>query len=134
MKNNFNSIYNLLKYSAINYPKKTAIFTEKGKINYGELLKSTNKIAAYLQQNVKRGDNIGIFMDNSWEYIVATYAISAVGATFVPINSALKSKELSYILSDADIKCIFCSETLRDVATKSIAIHQCDTIIWVGNE
>lgn len=134
MKNDFNSIYNLFKHTTTKHPKKTAIFTEQGKINYGQLLEYTNKIAAYLQQNIKRGDNIGLFMDNSWQYIVATYAISAVGATFVPINNTLKSKELSYILSDADIKCIFCSDRLRDVATKSIAIHQCDTVIWVGNE
>ena len=134
MNNDFNSIYNLFKHSANKYPKKTAIFTEKRKINYGQLLDYTNKIAAYLQQHIKQGDNVGMFMDNSWQYIVATYAISAVGATFVPINSTLKSKDLSYILSDANIKCIFCSEALRDIATKSIAIHQCDTIIWVDNE
>ncbi len=134
MANNETSIYNLLKHTALLHPKKVAIFTEKGKLNYETLLKYTNKIASYLQLHVKAGDNIGIFMENSWQYIVATYAISAVGATFVPINAAFKSKELSYILNDANIECMFCSDTLKDIASKSIAIHQCKTIIWVGNE
>ena len=134
MVNNSKSIYNLLKHTALLQPKKVAIFTEKGKINYKKLLSYTNKIASYLQMHIKAGDNIGIYMENSWQYIVATYAISAVGATFVPINAALKSKELSYILSDADIKCMFCSDTLRDTVSKSIAIHKCNTIIWVGDE
>ena len=134
MINNFNSIYYLFKHTAIKHPKKVAIFTDKKKINYEKLLEYTNKIASYLQLHIKPGDNIGMFMENSWQYIVATYAISAVGATFVPINSTLKSKELSYILSDANIKCIFCSYCLRDIASKSIAIHQCNTIVWVDNE
>ncbi len=134
MANNDTSIYNLLKHKALLHPKKVAIFTEKGKLNYEKLLHYTNKIASYLQLHIKAGDNIGIFMENSWQYIVATYAISAVGATFVPINATFKSKELSYILSDANIKCMFCSDTLKDIVSKSIAIHKCNTIIWVGDE
>ena len=135
MKNEFNSIYYLFKHTATKQAKKTAIFTETTKLNYGQLLEYTNKIAAYLQNNnIKKGDNVGIFMDNGWQYIVVTYAISAVGAVFVPINSSLKSKELSCILSDANIQSIFCSYSLKDIAAKSIAIHQCDTFIWVGDE
>ena len=134
MTNNFNSIYYLFKHTAIKQPKKVAIFTENKKINYEKLLEYTNKISSYLQLHIRAGDNIGIFMENSWQYIVATYAISAVGATFVPINSTLKSKELSYILNDANIKCMFCSYSLKDIVSKSIAIHQCNTIIWVDNE
>ena len=134
MINNFNSIYDLFKHTALKQPKKVAIFTEKGKINYEKLLEYTNKIASYLQLHVKPGDNIGIFMENNWQYIVTTYAISAVGATFVPISSTLKSKELSYILNDANIEFMFCSDSLRDIVSKSIAIHQCSKIIWVGNE
>ncbi len=128
------SIYNLFKHTANKYPKKAAILTDKGKINYEKLLEYTNKIASYLQLNIRPGDNIGIFMENTWQYIVATYAISAVGATFVPISSYLKSKELSYVLTDANIKCMFCSDILKDIVSKSVALHQCETIIWVGND
>jgi len=134
MLNNSKNIYNLLKHVALLHPKKAAIYTERGKITYEKLLSFTDKIASYLQQHIKAGDNIGIFMENSWQYIVATYAISAVGAVFVPINAALKSKELSYILSDANIEFMFCSDTLKDTVFKSIAIHQCNTIVWVGDE
>jgi len=129
-----NTVYTLFKHTANKYPKKIAIFTQKGKINYETLLTYTNKIAAYLQQHIKKGDNIGIFMENSWQYVVATYAISAVGATFVPINSTLKSKELSYILNDADIKCLFASHSLEESVFKSIAIYKCNKIVWVGNK
>ena len=134
MVKNLNSIYELFKQTATKYPKKNAIFTDDGKLNFEQLLTYTNKIASYLQQHIRPGDNVGIYMNNGWQYVVATYAISAVGATFVPINSYLKSKELSYIINDADIKCIFCSESLKDTLLKSIAIHKCNTIIRVGDK
>jgi long-chain acyl-CoA synthetase len=71
-------------------------------------------------------------MDNCWEYAVIVYAISKAGAITVPINNTFKSKELSYILNDADIKFIFAHDYYKDIIDKSIALHCCNNIVWVG--
>ena len=128
------SLYNLFKKSATKHYSKVALFTKTEKIKYDDLLFFSNRVAAYLQFiGVKKGDRVGIFMENSWEYIVAVFAILAAGATVVPINYRIKSKELSFILNDADINYLFSCDNLRDIISKSIAIHKCKHIIWVGD-
>jgi len=134
MKFEFNSLYNALKNASQNNPHKIAIYSEKLKLSFNKLLEYSSNIAAYLQDiGVKPGDSVGIYMDNSWEYIVAIYAISRAGAVAVPINNTLKSKELSYILNDANIYYMFCNDKYKDIISKSIALHNCEKIIWVGN-
>jgi len=134
MKFEFNSLYDALKIASQNNPHKIAIYSGKLKLSFYKLLEYSSNVAAYLQNaGVKPGDRVGIFMDNSWEYVVAIYAISKAGGVAVPINSSLKSKELSYILGDADVCYMFCDEKYKDIVSKSIALHKCETVIWVGN-
>ena len=129
------SLYNLFKSSSIKNFKRVALYSQKDKLRYDDLLFFSNRVAAYLQHiGVNKDDRIGIYMENRWEYIVALFAILAVGATVVPINFKIKSKELSFVLNDANINYLFSSDTLRDIVYKSIAIYKCQHIIWIGNE
>ncbi len=134
-KYKFDTFYQALKYYAHSQPATTAIVTDSKKISFIKLLLYTDKIATFLQnRGVKPGDKVGIFLKNGWEYIAIIYAISKVGAVAVPINTQFKSTELSNILEDADISAMFVSDCLRDVVIKSIAIHKCQNIAWVGSD
>ena len=135
MEIKYNNIFELFANSANRYYKKVAINCKNKKIRYDDLLRSINKIAAFMQKSgIKKGDRVAIFMENSWEYIAIVFATLANGAVVVPIDCRVKSKELSFFLSDADIKMLFSSDNLRDIVAKSIAIHKCKSIIWVGDD
>jgi len=129
-----NSLYKLFKKSATKHFTKVALFSKNEKIRYDDILFFSNRVAAFLQLiGVKKGDRVGIFMENCWEYIVAVFSILATGATVVPINHKIKSKELSFVLNDANINYLFSCDKLSDILYKSIAIHKCKHIIWVGD-
>ncbi len=131
----FNTFYQALKHYAYLQPNVTAIVIKDKKISFSKLHDFTNRVASFLQsRNVKPGDRVGIFLNNCWEYIPIVYAISKVGAVAVPINTHFKSQELSSIIEDANIDVFFANDSLRDIVVKSIAIHKCPNVAWIGND
>jgi len=129
----YKTLYQILEAKAKEQPKKVAIFCQKDKLEYSKLKKYVDALATYLATSgIKEGDRIGLFMNNSWEYVVTLFAVSKVGAVFVPINTFIKSCELSYILKDADVKLIFASDELESIIKGSIATINFEKIIWVG--
>jgi len=129
-----NSLYEMFYNVATQNPRRVAIIDGKTKLNYQDLLNYSDRIAGFLQSiNAKKGDRIAIFMLNRWEYIVAVLAILRAGCVVVPINAQVKSKRLSFVLADANIEYMICSDELRETIMKSIAIHKCSNIVWVGD-
>jgi len=129
-----NSLYEMFYNSAIEHPKRVAIIDGKTKLTYQDVLNYSDRIAGFLQSiNAKKGERIAVFMLNRWEYLIAVLAILRIGGVVVPINTQVKSKRLSFVLADADIEYMICSDELRETVVNSIAIHKCPNIIWVGD-
>ena len=132
-KYKYNTLYQILENKAQEHPKRVAIFCQKSKIEYNKLKKYVDSIATYLTTfGIKPGDRVGLFMHNSWEFIAIVFAVSKVGAVFVPINTYIKSCELSFILKDANIKLIFASDELQNIIKGSIVTASFGQVIWVG--
>ena len=55
---------------------------------------------------IKKGDRVAVYMNNSWESIVAIYGITLSGAAFLVINPQTKADKLQYILNDSGAKTI----------------------------
>ena len=128
-----NTLYSVIAKNASLYANKVALFDGKLKLNFKELKKRADSIATYLvDYGIKKGDRVGVFLDNCWEYVAIIFAISKVGAVVVPINTFLKSSELSYILKDANIDMIFADDSYRNTINGSIAVISCGQIVWVG--
>jgi len=127
------TIYEVLDSRALLNPNKIALIDDKKKITFKKLKQYVDSVAAYLKEyGIKSGDRIAIFMPNRWEYVVAIFAISKVGATIVPIDTFLKSQELSFILKDANVKLIFADYDLIKIINGSIAVVNCNQLILVN--
>ncbi len=80
--------------------KKCLLFEDKV-YTYSEVNKKSNKIANILiEQDIGKGDRVGILLENSPEFIIAFFAITKCGAIAVPLNIFLKKDEIRYILND----------------------------------
>ena len=129
-----NTLYGVLAKNASLYSNKIVLLDGKIKITFAKLKKYVDSIATYLADyGIKEGDRIGVFMNNCWEYVATIFAISKVGAIIVPINTFLKSSELSYILKDANINLIFAEDQLRSIINGSVAVINCGQVVWVGD-
>jgi fatty-acyl-CoA synthase len=64
---------------------------------YRQLWDHTTGVArGLLALGVAKGDRVGIWSPNRWEWVVLQYATARVGAILVNINPAYKTAELEY--------------------------------------
>ncbi|PIC64897.1 fatty-acid--CoA ligase [Sporosarcina sp. P13] len=106
-----------LMYNARNIPEKLAVLDEGYSCTYGELASRTAKLKEALKgSGIKKGDKVGILLLNTYRYVELIYAITAIGAIAVPLNTRLSRRELEYIVKDSEmISLFFHSEYLHHI-------------------
>jgi fatty-acyl-CoA synthase len=71
---------------------------------YRELITQCEEVARGLMaRGVKKGDRVGIWAPNRYEWVVVQYATAAMGAILVNINPAYRTSELEYALNQSGI-------------------------------
>jgi fatty-acyl-CoA synthase len=70
--------------------------------SYKELIAECELVARGLMaRGVQRGDRVGIWSPNRYEWVVCQYATAAIGAILVNINPAYRTTELEYALNQS---------------------------------
>ena len=93
------SIAGLFKDCFKKYNKKIATSFLRGKnietqISFQDLELNSNKLAnLFLQQGVKKSDNVVVLLDKSLVFVVAYIALQKIGAVCVPLNPGFKKSE-----------------------------------------
>lgn len=83
-------------------PQKTALVVGQDRVTYSQLWERSVRLSNALRsQGVRRGDRVAIFLDNTWQCVVALYGTLLADAAFVIINPQTKYDKLSYILNDS---------------------------------
>ncbi|MBN2232276.1 MAG: long-chain fatty acid--CoA ligase [Deltaproteobacteria bacterium] len=99
----------VIDYSVQEYPAKTALVFGKQSFTFAQLNAYVNKIANGLTAaGIGQGDKVAISCPNLPYFPMVYYAILRIGATVVPLNVLLKSREIAYHLRDSDAKAFFC--------------------------
>jgi amino acid adenylation domain-containing protein len=94
-------VQNFLHNSAARLPDKVALVCDGQRLTYAEIDAMADRLAnALIAGGVKRGDRVGVFLNNSVEAVVSIFAALKVGGVFVFINHTTKRDKLSYILNN----------------------------------
>jgi fatty-acyl-CoA synthase len=81
---------------------------------YREFWEETGIIArALLVRGVKKGDRVGIWSPNRFEWNVLQYATARIGAILVNVNPAYRLHELEYALRNAGVSTLVLARTFR---------------------
>jgi len=100
-------LHDFLRNSADKYPEKDAIRHLKRSLTYKQLDEASSGFASLLcNYDVKKGDRVVVFLENSCEYLTAYFGISKSGAIITALNSQLVARELAVILTDCTPKVI----------------------------
>lgn len=59
------------------------------------------------QLGLKRGDKVGLYSYNSYQFLLIQYACNKLGVMLNPINPSYKSHEFNYVMGKADCKVLF---------------------------
>jgi fatty-acyl-CoA synthase len=66
-----------------------------------------------LAHGVQKGDRVGIWAPNRYEWVITQYATARIGAILVNVNPAYKSRELEYALQRAGVSTLVLSRGFR---------------------
>jgi fatty-acyl-CoA synthase len=68
---------------------------------------------ALIANGVGKGDRVGIWAPNRYEWVIVQYATARVGAILVTINPAYKAAEVKYALRKAGVSLLFSARGFR---------------------
>ncbi|MDI1480794.1 AMP-binding protein [Polyangium sp. y55x31] len=105
-----------LRRTATRYPDREALVVRSQgvRMTYGELWEATTRVArGLIAFGVKRGDRVGLWSPNRFEWVVLQYAAARVGAILVNVNPAYKTAELEYALRKSGVSVLFAARRFR---------------------
>ncbi len=91
--------------AAERFPQREAVRFQHQSLSYAELATRSSQLArVLLEEGVKRGDRVGIYMNKSLESAIAIYGIMKAGAAYVPIDPAAPQSRATYVVRDCGIR------------------------------
>jgi amino acid adenylation domain-containing protein len=119
-------IHELFEAQAERNPGHPALVFRGRQLSYAELNTRSNQLAHYLCRNgAANGSLVGLFMERSFEMVVALLAILKSGAAYVPYDPELPPSRLKMMLEDSRPVCVI---TQRELSGE-LAGYSGETII-----
>ena len=87
---------------------------QRYRASYRELWEQTTALArALMASGVQKGDRVGIWSPNRFEWVITQLASARVGAILVNINPAYKTSELQYALTQSGVSILIHARAFR---------------------
>jgi len=112
-----------LRNTCNKFPKREALICvhQNYKASYSEFWDQVEEVAkAFLAINVQKGDRVGIWSPNRYEWVLVQYATARIGVILVNINPAYKISELTYALNLSNVSVLVSALSFKDSNYKSL--------------
>ncbi|MGI5216806.1 long-chain-fatty-acid--CoA ligase [Nocardia sp. CA-290969] len=114
----------LLSSTAARYPGRTALVLGDRRMTYDRLDAAANQVAGLLAaENVRPGNKVALSFPNLPEFTIIYFGILKAGATVVPLNVLLKSREIAYHLRDSGAVAYFAFEGTTELPIGEQAVE-----------
>jgi fatty-acyl-CoA synthase len=105
-----------LAATAARYPDRDALVDVQAgrRWRYAEFLADVRRLATgLLRAGIGRGDRVGVWAPNRWEWVLVQYATAEIGAILVNINPAYRASELEYALKQSGITMVISAPSFK---------------------
>jgi fatty-acyl-CoA synthase len=83
-------------------------------LTYAQLDEAVDRLACgMLAAGLEKGDRVGVWSPNRFEWVVVQYATAKLGVILVNINPAYRQSELTYALSHSECRWIFATQVFK---------------------
>jgi fatty-acyl-CoA synthase len=99
------------------FPDNDALIDLYGDIHltYQEFHRKVLRLASGLHNaGYRKGDRIGVWSPNRWEWMVLQFATAEIGAILVCINPTYRTRELTYAVNQSGIRALFSAGRFKD--------------------
>ncbi len=110
------TIFHNLRRTAARFGDREALIVghQNHRSSYDQLVQQCEQVArGLLSRGVRKGDRVGIWSPNRYEWVITQYATAAMGAILVNINPAYRTSELEYVLNQAGISFLILAAGFR---------------------
>ncbi|ORB85913.1 long-chain-fatty-acid--CoA ligase [Mycobacterium kansasii] len=115
------------------HPQRVALRFDDLQFTFGEFDAAAARVATLLERaGIEPGDRVGVMLPNTPAFAIAFYGIMYRGAVAVPMNPLLKSREVSYYLSNSGAKALFAAPAFADEAIAGAA--ELDAQCWLVDD
>ncbi len=105
-----------LRRTARRVPERDALVScEQGlRWTYAEFDAAVDRLASgLLARGVAKGDRVGLWSPNRWEWVLTQYATARIGAVLVNVNPAYRTHELAYALRHSGTCLLFAARAFK---------------------
>ena len=105
-----------LRRTVARHPERDALVVRSQgfRASYRQLWDLTTRLArALLARGIAKGDRIGIWAPNRYEWVVTQYAAARIGAVLVNVNPAYRTHELEYALNQSGLRLLLHARRFR---------------------
>jgi fatty-acyl-CoA synthase len=105
------------------FPDREALISvyQNYQATYSEFWQQVTTVAkALLATNVNKGDRVGIWSPNCYEWVLVQYATARIGAIMVNINPAYRTSELAYVLNQSGVSVLISALSFQGSNYKSM--------------
>jgi len=105
-----------LRRTVQRFPDRDALIApfQDYRATYKRMWDQTSLVArALLLRGVKKGDRVGLWSPNRFEWTIIQYAAARVGAILVNINPAYRTHELEYVLKQSEVSVLLFAKGFR---------------------
>ena len=110
------TIFQALRRTARRFGDRDALVVahQEHRSTYRELVEQSELVArGLLARGVRKGDRVGIWSPNRYEWVITQFATAAMGAILVNINPAYRTSELEYVLNQSGISFLILAAGFR---------------------
>ena len=125
----------LIRNTAERLGERLALAYGEATLDYATLWQSVETAArGFLELDIGPRDRIAVYLPKQIETIVALFGASHAGAAFVPVNPALKARQVGHILRDCNVRMLVTSaDRLASLADEVGQCHDLRNIVIVGD-
>lgn len=132
-----------LKRTTEKYPHHEALISvhQNYRATYQEFLDQTTLVAkSLLAKNIQKGDRVGIWAPNCYEWVLMQYATARIGVILVNINPAYRAHELEFAINQSEIALIVSAASYKTSDYRkmiSMVFEDCPSlkeVIFLGEE
>jgi fatty-acyl-CoA synthase len=116
---------------AVQFGEKTALLSDRESLTYSELAQRSNQYARWaLDQGIRKGDSVCLFMPNRPEYLAVWLGITKVGGVVALLNTNLAGPSLAHCISTVAPKHVIADAEVADRLHAALADVTGTPLIW----
>lgn len=124
----YSPIGDFLAEIAARFPENDALVSvyQDRRFTYREFDQITGELARGLMKlGVAKGDRVGIWAVNRWEWVVTQFATAKIGAILVNINPAYRTHELRYALEQSQTQTLILMDSFKQSLYRQMLLEIC---------